>query len=310
MLFYLSTLNLAKFLKDDPPTIRDDEMDTATAFNITEAWKHSDFLCRNYILNGLSDALYEVYSIKKNTKELWESLDHKYKTEDAGAKKFLVAKFLNFVMVDFKTVVNQVQEFQLIIHDILAEGVIISESFQVAAIIEKLPPAWNDFKNYLKHKRKEMTIEDLIVRLRIEEDNRCAAKRLNKTANHNITKANVVETGHISSECRLPKRSRIKETNVVTKISKEVSEPDLYVVVSEVNLVDSNPREWWLDTGATRHICCDKDSFAELVSCEKGEKLYICNVVTSKIKGKGTVILKMTSGKELKLQNVLYVPNI
>ncbi|XP_039013529.1 uncharacterized protein LOC120143213 [Hibiscus syriacus] len=193
MLFYLTTLNLAKFLKDDPLTIREDEVDAATAFNITEAWKHSDFLCRNYILNGLSDALYEVYSVKKTAKELWESLDHKYKTEDAGAKKFLVAKFLNFVMVDSKIVVNQVQEFQLIIHGILAEGMIISEYFQVAAIIEKLPPAWNDFKNYLKHKRKKMTVEDLIVRLRIEEYNRCAAKRLNKIVNHNIAKANVVE---------------------------------------------------------------------------------------------------------------------
>ena len=48
----------------------------------------------------------------------------------------------------------------------------INEAFQVASIIEKLPPSWKDFKNYLKHKRKELSMEDLIVRLRIEEDNR------------------------------------------------------------------------------------------------------------------------------------------
>ena len=47
----------------------------------------------------------------------------------------------------------------------------INEAFQVASIIEKLPPSWKDFKNYLKHKRKELSMEDLIVRLRIEEDN-------------------------------------------------------------------------------------------------------------------------------------------
>ncbi|XP_039068259.1 uncharacterized protein LOC120214432 [Hibiscus syriacus] len=241
MLFYLTTLNLAKFFKDDPPAIREDEVDASTAFNITEAWKHSDFLCRNYIFNGLSDALYEVYNVKKTAKELWESLDYKYKTEDVGAKKFLVAKFLNFV----------------------------------EAIIEKLSPAWNDFKNYLKHKRKEMTVEYLIVRLRIEEDNRCATKRLNKTANHNIDKANVVEV-----EKNFKKR---KQAQIESKLGPKV------------NLVNSNPRELWLDTGATCHICCDKDSFAELVSCEKGEKLYMGNAATSKIKGKCTVILKMTS---------------
>ena len=51
------------------------------------------------------------------------------------------------------------------------------ESLQVVAIIEKLPPAWKDFKNYLKYKRNEMNVEELIVRLRIEEDNKCSEKR-------------------------------------------------------------------------------------------------------------------------------------
>ena len=49
---------------------------------------------------------------------------------------------------------------------------ILPETFQVATIVEKLPPAWRDFKNHLNHKRKELKLEDLIVRLRIEEDNR------------------------------------------------------------------------------------------------------------------------------------------
>ncbi|WMV29621.1 hypothetical protein MTR67_023006 [Solanum verrucosum] len=40
---------------------------------------------------------------------------------------------------------------------------VVNDVFQVAAIIEKLSSLWKDFKNYLKHKRKEMTIEDLMV---------------------------------------------------------------------------------------------------------------------------------------------------
>ena len=73
--------------------------------------------------------------------------------------------------------INQVQDLQVILHDIHAEGMSLSESFKVAAIIEKLPPLWKEFKNYLKHKRKEMRLEDLIVRLRIEEDNRASEKK-------------------------------------------------------------------------------------------------------------------------------------
>ena len=53
----------------------------------------------------------------------------------------------------------------------------LSETFQVAAIVEKLPLIWKDFKNYLKHKRNELSIEYLIIRLRIEEDNRGSEKK-------------------------------------------------------------------------------------------------------------------------------------
>ena len=58
-------------------------------------------------------------------------------------------------------------------------------------ISEKLPLFWKDFKNYLKHKRKKMSIEDLVIRLRIEEDNRGSKKKV--VHNPNEAKANFVE---------------------------------------------------------------------------------------------------------------------
>ena len=95
-------------------------------------------------------------------------------------------------MVDSKTVLSQVHELQIILAEIHAEGIVLSETFQVASIIEKLPPGWKDFKNYLKHKRKEMNIEDLVLKLRIEEDNRVSDKR----GTTHEAKANVVEHGY------------------------------------------------------------------------------------------------------------------
>ena len=63
-------------------------------------------------MNALIDSLYNVYSVysdKKTTKEIWELVDQKYEIEDVGAKKFVVGHFLNYKIVDSKTVVNQVQ---------------------------------------------------------------------------------------------------------------------------------------------------------------------------------------------------------
>ncbi|KAK1410121.1 hypothetical protein QVD17_36654 [Tagetes erecta] len=130
MLFYLTTLNLARFLTESAPLLTDGEMDAQTV-SAVQAWNHSNFLCRNYVLNGMVDALYNVYCKAKTAKELWESLERKYKTEDAGTKKFVMAKFLEFKMIDSKTVMSQVQELQVVLHDIHAEGMVLSETFQV-----------------------------------------------------------------------------------------------------------------------------------------------------------------------------------
>ncbi|KAL2492309.1 Uncharacterized protein Adt_27937 [Abeliophyllum distichum] len=82
MLFCLTTLNLAKFLNEDPLAIQEGENNRAS-WNALDASKHSDFLYKNYILNGLDNTLYNVNCSKKSAKDLWESLERKYKTEDA-----------------------------------------------------------------------------------------------------------------------------------------------------------------------------------------------------------------------------------
>ncbi|PHT65074.1 hypothetical protein T459_29499 [Capsicum annuum] len=108
MLFYLTTLCLQWFTSEDAPEVPEGTSDK-DRFVIVEAWKYSDFLCRNYILSGLQDDLYNVYSGTKTSKELRGALERKYKMEDAGIKKFLVARFLDFKMIDSKFVVSQVQ---------------------------------------------------------------------------------------------------------------------------------------------------------------------------------------------------------
>ncbi|KAK1410110.1 hypothetical protein QVD17_36643 [Tagetes erecta] len=51
MLFYLTTLNLARFLTESALLLTDGEMDAQTV-SAVQAWNHSDFLCRNYVLKS------------------------------------------------------------------------------------------------------------------------------------------------------------------------------------------------------------------------------------------------------------------
>ena len=128
MLFYLTTMNLANIIREDVPKATTDPPTREMLLTI-EAWTQSDFLCRNYILNRLENNLYDIYSSYKTAKEVWEMLEKKYKTEDAGAKKFVIGKFLKYNMVDTKTVIKQVEEIQVLIHELHAEACAISEQF-------------------------------------------------------------------------------------------------------------------------------------------------------------------------------------
>ena len=94
------------------------------------------------------------------------------------------------------------------------------------------------------------------------------------------------------------KKNKNKEAYVMEEIAQEVDELNLSVVVSEVNLVRSNPREWSIDTGITHHVCSIKKMFTSFESVDSGEKLFMGNSAKSEIQGQVKVILKMTFGKK------------
>ncbi|KAL8552011.1 hypothetical protein ACS0TY_000898 [Phlomoides rotata] len=93
-------------------------------------------------------------------------------------------------MVDSKSVIELINEFQVILHEILAEGMVLPITFQTATLIEKLPPCWKDFRSYLKLKKKKMTLEELINKLQVREG---SLKMAAKTDYERESKANLME---------------------------------------------------------------------------------------------------------------------
>ncbi|KAL6332497.1 hypothetical protein AAG906_008528 [Vitis piasezkii] len=231
MLFYLTTLNLVHVLKKECP--KAPEQPTKETFNAIEAWKHSDFLCRNYILNGLVDSLYNVYSSFTTTRGLWETLEKKYKIEDAGTKKFIVE----------------------------------------CSKKRKLP-----FNN---GKRKKPAN--------------------NKPDNKKIKGTCWVygKSGHRAKDCWHKNNEKKPERKGKAGQANMAKFESFVVVILESNVV-MDSKDWWIDSGATRHI----------FKIESGEKLYMGNASSSMIEGKGDVVLNLTSGKKLTLMDILFVPEI
>ncbi|GKC70143.1 hypothetical protein Tco_1116026 [Tanacetum coccineum] len=134
--------------------------------------------------------------------------------------------------------------------------------------------------------RALMSVEDLVVRIRIEEETKLAKK---STYTLDSAKANMVEHAGSSSKSnskasameRMTRRAKGRLSTLLANMVNDNMDmiaivSDVIVMISEVNLVVDN-----------------------------GEKLYIGNSATADIKGEGDVILKMTSEKEIKLTNIV-----
>lgn len=105
-----------------------------------DAWKHADFI------SFADNSLYNIHSPIQTAKELWDFLDKKYKTEDVSTKKFVVNNFLEAIrwLTPKQWSVKFKRSSQLILQCIHAKCMILSESFHVVAVNEKLPPSWRN----------------------------------------------------------------------------------------------------------------------------------------------------------------------
>ncbi|CAJ2638556.1 unnamed protein product [Trifolium pratense] len=296
-----------------------------------QIWISHDYVCKNYIINGLEDDLYDYYRTYSTARDVWEALSKKYDTEEAGVKKYAVSRYLKYQMVDERSVEVQSHELQKIAHEIITEGMPLDEQFQIAVIIDKLPPGWKDFKNQLRHKTKEFSIESLITRLRIEEEARKQDQKeeekilvvsnnkkkfgaalkptgkplknqnrnQNRIKNGNPPRApsvrqqqpppppvnesgeflcfNCWKPGHVARKCRGKKRPRPAALNAQVNATDEA----YTAMITEINMVGVTDG-WWIDTGATRHVCYERAMFKTYTSAEN-KKVQMGNAHTSDV---------------------------
>ncbi|GMP69599.1 hypothetical protein CsSME_00028798 [Camellia sinensis var. sinensis] len=184
MHFLLTTLKVVYVPTTTHPTKQEDE--TMKQTRARTKWENDDYICREHILNALSDSLFDVYQHLETAKQLWDLLQSKYLTEDATSKKFLVSNFILFTMIDTKPIMEQFHEIQHILSQFQQKNMNLDESIVVSSIIEKLPPSWKDFKKTQKHKKEDLTLEELAQHLRVEEESRLLEskdKQLAQTSN-------------------------------------------------------------------------------------------------------------------------------
>ncbi|KAG8364914.1 hypothetical protein BUALT_Bualt18G0048000 [Buddleja alternifolia] len=168
-----------------------------------------DYHCRNRILSALSERLYDVYHTFTSAKELWDALEADYGIDDAGIVRFNASTFTRYIMVDEKSINEQIHEFQDLLKPLEEGGSKFSEDYKVSCLIDKLPPSWSNFARGLRHQQGSLTLSQVFKSLRVEEQHRINVKQEGLKA-----KANLVEDKRNYNQNRFkPRGNRFKINN-------------------------------------------------------------------------------------------------
>ncbi|XP_016496225.1 uncharacterized protein LOC107815212 [Nicotiana tabacum] len=160
-LIFFEQLEVDYVLFNDPPA--DIVADNSNFANIVVAddatkkkFEKDNKAVRGHLLSHMTSPLFDLFINYKSAKVTWDSLEKKYGADDAGKNKYVVGKWIKFQMVEDKPIMEQVHEYEILIADVLNEGMEMCEILQANVVLEKFPPSWNDYRNQLKHKKKKL----------------------------------------------------------------------------------------------------------------------------------------------------------
>ncbi|GKE06845.1 hypothetical protein Tco_1398863 [Tanacetum coccineum] len=115
----------------------------------------------------------------------------------------------------------------------------MDESISISSIIYKLHPSWKDFKHTLKHGKGDLSLVQLGSHLCIEESLRAQ--------DSDKCKGKEVAGPFVNMTEEDPTRNLSWNVRSVVRL---VTSRGIAVVVDAI--------AWWIDSGATTHVCKDR----------------------------------------------------
>ena len=141
-------------------------------------------------MNHMTNPLFYLFVTFRSTKITWEKLEVMYEADGARKKKYVVGKRLRFHFTDDKPIMEQVHVFKNLCAEMVSENMKMCEIIHANVLIEKFSPSWSNYRCQLRHKKKDLTLQELISHMTTEEAN--PLKDIMDSLPLNYSKANLV----------------------------------------------------------------------------------------------------------------------
>ena len=291
---------------------------------VTEVWTAGDAKALATIALLVEDNQHAVIMTSLTAKSAWDALQKFHHRATLNSKVSILKEICSKNFAHGGNMEDHLFAMEQLFVKLKNAGEEISESFRVALILRSLPETFNTLTTALEVRSdEELTLQ--LIRPKLLDEARKSGRSsfemtMISTQNGSSGSSSgkkcffCKSTGHIRKNCEkflAKKRSEKDENTDKSKESaKNVVESKEFTFCATGSM---NVRsEWFLDSGATSHMCNDRAKFTEFNVCDKS--IVVADGRELIVSGIGKVSLKTVNEKgeliNISLTKVLYVPGI
>lgn len=265
-----------------------------------------------------------------SSSEMWTKLHAIYERQSNVSVHLLQQQFFNMKFED--NVMNFLSKIQNLIATIKQQSNEIPENMVITKVIMSLPEQYKHFISAWESVADDQrTLSNLTARLLIEEERlksneKTVALTANDRGQSNIKCFSCGKPGHKKSQCkRIP--PKVNKTVVCNfcqkkghmsrdcwfrqrKLPKNAGENSVALMGTTE---EQEVMKWYLDSGASEHMCNKYEMFGKYVKLKEPKQIKIGDGSLITAIGIGTVFIESYNGckfVKMKIQNVLHVPEL
>ncbi|CAK9827482.1 Retrovirus-related Pol polyprotein from transposon TNT 1-94 [Anthophora retusa] len=283
------------------------------------AWSEADEIAMSDIILTIGANQLKHVSGCNTSFDMWNKLKNMYESEGPTRKAMLLEELIHHKMEETQDMRDHVSKFFDTVNKLESMDINIPQEMIVILLLSSIPKSYEPLRIAIKSRKELPTPEELKIKLLDEYQARKRSTDIEnseamlvwKQRKGNIEKKKEKpfqsktdgqfkcyrcgKPGHFAKTCR----SKLPENKFETSKRAEVT----------MRAVTEYEDKWCLDSGASSHMCFEKEKFRNIGE-SRVDNLKLANNDSTSIEGIGVVEISPNKNITVKLQETLLVPGL